>query len=761
MLSNNECVIKNNNLTISNFNLGLWQASENYTTLGSKQIKIEKVDANHAYARKVASSNHWLKTTLKVISYITVLFPLIALLICSINRRRHPLVFSAQAEKGKFGTTSVSLKCVANGNSAPPIKLGSVSVPPPEMSTDQFIRQQLTKGIEEDKLAHTDVLLPPIEKDAFIELCVFGDYIDRRYALYNRIHQVKSVYHNRMPGCSALAKKLKSVEMYLRSTPKDNLDTLERFLEIIEELGDGSYEDKDVVRLFETAFSIFKIHPTRQDISTYFKEIDFIDSCSEFKDSKKHLATSGGHHRRISVLTNEANDNFAKVAEANQREVAAYRLTQLLGTHIVPMTLKSREGETVQRFIDTNVKLLYDFLNENADAAEILSSVSAAYLHLYLLQTILIGQADGHLSNTFVELDEEGAFKELIDFDNEYCLYNRYYAKGEGGEGRGAARIALMGLGQAKQVISRALLRLMVAPEFQRKMLHFFENKGGYSAAKERLSKLKKIAQFSLDHQVPVSFEDIYFTLFTHEDLVNRQREYGVPDLVNFVSTSGYSDQCISNARGMYRGASPLFFQNLDKLPKPEVYPLRTDRYEQYGGQGGMSYVREWLQNPFADVTSVPVFEKLLPQEIDVTKYKGSTDPVITSLCLKGTPGIVARRISKEFPDMLLRIVKVDEEYSLVLELNENMKQAKKNIEEKKERVEVDRTFRRIFKRDSNLQFALNSMSYGIGLNVLDSLPESEGKWTLFQAGNLLKKNYFKVVKSEGKYFLKIDWEQA
>jgi hypothetical protein len=743
-----------NKSILSNFRLELWQATENYTTLGSKQIRIEKVDANHAYACKLNTSSPWLKTALKIISYVTIILPLLALMICSIHRHKYPLNFSDQTGKDQpFSTPENSTDNYVHDETD-----REQPFSPPGIFTNKFVRNEIDRNIKEQEVTKTIEDSQLISKNNFIKYCPDGDEIERRYKLYTRILKVNSEFNKKFSFSNALSRKLKAAEIFIRNAPKENLETITRFLEIAEELANGNYEREDVQRIFKTVYSTFKVHPTIQDFSTLFKEIDFKNTCSELKANKKPLVTEAKCRRTLFVLTNKTEENFAKVIQRkDSNEIAAYRLTQLMATNIVPMTLASNEGQTVQKFLNGNVKLLYDFLNENADAAEILSSISVHYVHLYLLQSILIGQSDGHLNNTFVELNENGTFNEFIDFDNEESLLENYYVTGDDHEGAGFARIGLMGLGQAKQKISRALLLLMVAPEFQQKMLYFFKNNNGYAASKERLGKLQKIAQFSLENNIPVSFEDIYFCLFTHEDKINKQRQKDIPDLVNFVTTKGYSDSIVTKIKQVYKRVSPMFFNNLEKLPKPTYHPLRKDSHEQYGGENTIRNVRKWLTNPPTDDDTITVFKNLKPEEADISKYKDTSDPVLTSLCLKGTPGVSARRISREFPYFPMRIVNTDDGYSLILEMNENMKTAKKHLHENKELIEVDEAFSLFFRY--RLRRTLEYIKYGIDIKDLKFFPDSIGKWMLLWVGNQFKKNCFEIVKSDGKHFLKINWE--
>ncbi len=441
--------------------------------------------------------------------------------------------------------------------------------------------------------------------------------------------------------------------------------------------------------------------------------------------------------------------------EVDQKEIGAYQISQLLSTKTVPLTIpaKRREG-TIQEFLTEGVTLVEELINENPNAAAILHSIPSCYLQLYLIQAMLLGQRDGHLYNTFIQLSEGDKFVKLWDIDNEktFAFPFEYYETGFSSEGRGA-RIALMGLDQAKQPLSRALLLLFSSYPFQSQLKHFFyglSKKISYgalakTAAKERIEKIGKLCTYALENGIPLSCEEIYFTLFTHEDYVNKQREYGIPDLLSFNTTQRATTNISTSIddfldRTHSDVVPSICSKNLQNLLYPTKHPhlqyTKTD--ERYGGQKALETLRKtWEALPNQGNSFIPLFDPIEKNMIDLEKWDGkTTDPLLVQLCLDGLPGIAARRISREFPHCQLFIDNSGQSPSLYAALSREMTKARDQFQNNKNlTMPISSSFYACYQENKGkLEKRLNEKH--LPIKQVDPFPETAAKWVLLWAIN-------------------------
>lgn len=88
----------------------LWQASENYLDIGKKANQIHSVSDRIITITPSSHKAKWIHTVLKIISYITVILPLIALIIKAVYRKKYAI----EIYKPTPSTKPYSLNSVIN-----------------------------------------------------------------------------------------------------------------------------------------------------------------------------------------------------------------------------------------------------------------------------------------------------------------------------------------------------------------------------------------------------------------------------------------------------------------------------------------------------------------------------------------------------------------------------------------------------------------------------------------------------------------------
>lgn len=557
-----------------------------------------------------------------------------------------------------------------------------------------YHQKQLEETLTEESGKCDDIDTEILSYEKFLEKCVVQkeelpdtNELKNRYEMYQKLKTTKNALLERYGMAifnTSIIRQWKAFELYVMLRPssfykdqqgRSDWEDLQNCCILFDELAKKDYPKEEVSSILKVTFSMNKFRPTAQQFKTQIegqllvKKVDEI--ASKIVIPKKELKTS----RKLWFVPKDDDKGYlAKYTVGiDPDEIAAFGLSQLLGTPFIPLTRKIDANDarlslktkgTVQEFFNENVYTISEYLKEKSNAADVLNNIPNHYVHLYLIQAIVLGQNDGHLNNTFIKLNNDGSFKGLIDFDNEILLSENYpkFGKFSDNEGKGNGRIALLGLKQARVPLSRAMLILFSSSFFERKILQFFINKN--KSLKERLNKIKKICDFAKDHEdCAISPEKIYFELFPNEDYLIRSRKNGIPDLLAFQNfTQSYSNQILDIKRVKAKHEKSAFYwSNLKQFitPLPDDYPALHN--EQYGGKEGIQNVQEL----FNSLPVLPFEYELIEldvKEIDMNLYekckKETIDPFLSSLFLKGTPAIVARRIERGYPGTPLRIQK-------------------------------------------------------------------------------------------------------
>lgn len=230
------------------------------------------------------------------------------------------------------------------------------------------------------------------------------------------------------------------------------------------------------------------------------------------------------------------------ISKVNEHELVGYEMDALFGLDRTPITFTAtfvtadgieKEG-SLQLFVPDARSLFY-YLEKKEKAKELLL-LPASNVHLTAFSGILKGLMAHHIDNYLVRVRNKKPY-DIIEIDLEESMppMNRLENKA-----LLMCRLAVLGLPQAKQPFSRALLLIITHPSFkalfqafqeQNKLLH----PDSLKAQNERFQIIQKLSSEALKQKNPsLSSRELYFAIFGGDKLYQLAKEKGYADITVF-----------------------------------------------------------------------------------------------------------------------------------------------------------------------------------------------------------------------------------